>query len=153
MTSLKLVALDDEDLKVLSAHMQDAILRVKDMVWEPGKSRFVALMNRFDWHQAQASAGTKSVSKADKKPYGRHRCALRFDQVSNVQLKNIEVGGGDTTLVLLAVNFKPAELPSGQIELIFAGNCSIRLNVECIEVELTDLGTGWKVRSQPEHEG
>jgi Protein of unknown function (DUF2948) len=153
MASLKLVALDEEDLKVISAHMQDAILRVKDMAWEPGSNRFVALMNRFDWPSAQKVATNEPVVKTSKKPYERRRCALRFDRVDSVQLKNISFDKSDTVLELLAISFESDELPSGTIELVFADNCSIRLNVECIEAELNDMGVGWNVRSQPEHEG
>ncbi len=147
MTSLTLVALDTGDLEVLSAHMQDAILRVVDMTWEPASHRCVALMNRFDWPQADAGANS------GKKPYERHRCALRFDHVNAVKLKNIEIGQRNKTLSLLTIRFEAGEAPSGSIELIFADHCSIRLDVECIEAELTDLGEGWRVRSKPEHEG
>jgi hypothetical protein len=152
--SLKLLALDEDDLEVLSAHMQDAILRVVDMAWEPGSNRFVALMNRFDWPKAHKLAEDDLQGNRTKKPYDRCRCALRFDHVENVQLKNITVGKKhNATLELLAIRFEPGDLPSGKIELIFAGDCSIRLQVDCIEAELTDLGPGWKVCSQPEHEG
>ena len=153
MASLKLVALDEEDLKVISAHMQDAILRVKDMAWEPGSNRFVALMNRFDWPSAHKVATNEPVAKNRKKPYEPRRCALRFDRVDGVQLKNISFDKPDTVLELLAISFETDELPSGAVELVFAENCSIRLNVECIEAELNDMGVGWNVRSQPEHEG
>ena len=150
MTSLKLVAFDKADLEVLSVHMQDAILRLVDMSWDPASRRFVALMNRFDWLQAgEASAGSKPL----KKPYERHRCALRFDHVNAIQLKNIEPARRNTTLSLLAIQFEPGDPPSGKIELIFADHRSIRLDVECIEAELTDLGEGWSVRSKPQHEG
>lgn len=148
MTSLKLVALDEPDLEVLSVHMQDAILRAQDMAWEPAQNRFVALMNRFDWQQAQEVEAGK---KTGPKPYERHRCALRFDHVKRVRLKNIEPGDQKATLSLLAIRFAAGDLPSGEIELIFADNCSIRLNVDCIEAEMSDLGEAWSVRSKPEH--
>ena len=151
MTALKLVAFDEADLQVLSVHMQDAILRLVDMSWEPSSHRFVALMNRFDWQQADIESGSAPTSR--KKPFERHRCALRFDHVNAIQLKNIEIGCRNTTLSLLAIQFEPDDPPSGKVELIFADDCSIRLNVECIEAELTDLGVGWSVRSKPEHEG
>ncbi len=150
MTSLKLVALDKADLDIFCVHMQDAILRTVDMLWDPASHRFVALMNRFDWQDADAaSSGSKQV----RQRFQRHRCALRFDHVNGVQLKNIEIGQRNTTLSLLTMRFEPDDEPSGKIELIFAGDCSIRLDVECIEAELTDLGKGWNVRSKPEHEG
>ena len=153
MASLKLVALDEEDLKVVSAHMQDAILRVEDMAWEPGSNRFVALLNRFDWPSADRLADNETVAKNPKKPYQRRRCALRFDCVTNVQLKNISFDNRTAVLELLAISFEADEMPSGTVELIFADHCSVRLQVECIEAELSDLGPGWGTRSRPEHEG
>ena len=152
MTSLKLLALDEEDLKILSAHMQDAIMRVEDMIWHPGAMRFAALMNRFDW-QVALDAEKKGAGKTREKHYERRRCALRFDQVTGVQLKNIDLDKADLTLELLAINFESTEPPSGLVELIFANDCSIRLNVECIEAELTDMSPGWKARSKPQHDG
>ncbi len=153
MTALKLVALDEEDLKVVSAHMQDAVLRVRDMAFEPGARRFVALMNRFDWPTAHMVDGDETISGSRKKPYERRRCALRFDYVDGVQLKNISFDKGDAVLALLAIRFEADELPSGMVELVFADNCSLRLNVECIEAELSDIGPGWSTASRPEHEG
>ena len=66
-------------------------------------------------------------------------------------MKNIDIEKRSGTLELLTISFEPLEAPSGVIELIFADHCSIRLDVECIEAELSDLGPGWKVRSKPEH--
>ncbi len=139
MALLKLLALDEKDLEVISAQMQDAILRVEDMVWEPGAGRFVALMNRFDWQSSESG------------PYERARCSLRFDHVKAVQLKKIDPRKRAQVLELLTISFEAGEAPAGIIELIFADHCAIRLDVECIEAELSDLGPGWQVRSKPQH--
>ena len=136
-----MLALDEEELKIISAQMQDALLRIEDMAYEPGAQRFVALMNRFDW------------SKADKGSYERRRCALRFDKVQRVRLKNLRPGEERVPLELLAIRFEAGEPPAGHIELIFAGDCAIRLDVEYIEAQLSDLGPGWAARSKPDHEG
>ncbi len=141
MALLKLLALDEDDLKIISAHMQDALLRIEDMAFEPGAQRFVALMNRFDW------------TKADGNSYERRRCALRFDRVERVRLKNLRPGEKRAPLELLAIRFEAGEPPGGYVELIFAGDCAIRLDVEYIEAELKDLGPGWAARSKPDHEG
>ena len=153
MASLKLLALDEQDLEVISAHMQDAILRVKDMAWEPGSHRFVAVFNRFDWPTAHGLDAGEAVVKAAKKPYKRCRCAVRFDCVEAVSLKKIRFDRPEAVLELLAIRFEAGEAPSGTVELIFAGNHSIRLRVECIEAELSDLSPCWGAHSQPEHEG
>ena len=153
MALLKLLALDEQDLEIISAHMQDAILRVEDMAFEPDSHRFVAVFNRFDWPTAHRLGEQEAVANTGKKPYERCRCALRFDYVEQVQLKRIKFDRPDTVLELLAIRFETGEAPSGMVELIFADNYNIRLRVECIEAELSDLSPCWGARSQPEHEG
>ena len=71
MDQLKFVVLDDEDLAVVSAHLQDAVLKVSDVMWRPQEKRLVLALNRFDWESAQA----------DRPAYRRRRAALRFERV------------------------------------------------------------------------
>jgi len=141
MPLIKLIALDEEDLQVISAQMQDAILRPEDMTYDADSQRFVALMNRFDWSQA--------LQHGEKQ---RRRCALRFDRVQRVRLKKLRPHEKRPPLELLAIRFEAGEAPAGHIELIFAGDCAIRLDVEYIEAELKDMGPGWKARSIPDHD-
>ena len=77
MTPLKLLALDVEDLQVVSSHLQDAVVRVGDMAYVPSQKRFAAILNRFDWESAEK----------DGKGYKRLRTALRFDGVLRAQHK------------------------------------------------------------------
>jgi Protein of unknown function (DUF2948) len=144
MEQLKLIALDEEDLSVVSSLLQDAVLRVADMTYVPAKKRFAAVLNRFDWEQA--------VKESDK-DFRRRRVALRFDRVFGAQLKNVKPGASERVLSLLAVNFEPGEPPSGHVTLTFSGDASIQLQVECIEAELRDLGPAWRTRSKPVHPG
>ena len=141
MPALKLLALDDEDLKVVSAHLQDAVVRVQDMAYEPKRSRFAALLNRFDWQDAGASGSD----------FQRRRTALRFDRVLGAQIKNINLDATTAVLSLLSINFEPSELPEGHVTLTFAGGGSIRLHVECVEAELRDLGPVWNTPNKPTH--
>jgi hypothetical protein len=143
MTPLKLIALDEEDLAVVSSLLQDAVIRVADMTYLPGQKRFAAVLNRFDW---------ESAVKEDR-TYRRRRTAIRFDRVFGAKMKNVKPGAGDRVLSLLALNFEPDEPPSGYVTLTFSGDVSIRLQVECIEAELRDLGPAWRTRSKPEHPG
>ena len=145
MKTLKLIALDEEDLAVLSSLLQDAVVRVADMTYVPAQKRFAAVLNRFDWEKASQGS--------DGKDYRRRRTALRFDRVFGAQLKNVKPGAGERVLSLLAVSFEPAEAPSGRVTLTFSGDASIQLQVECIEAELKDLGPAWRTRSKPEHPG
>ncbi len=144
MTPLKLIALDEEDLAILSSHLQDAVVRVEDIAYLPGQKRFAAVLNRFDWERATVEGG---------EAYQRRRAALRFDRVLGAKLKNIKLTARERILSLLAVSFEPGEAPSGKVTLFFSGDASILLEVECIEGELKDLGPVWRTRSKPQHPG
>jgi hypothetical protein len=146
MIELKLLALDAEDLAVISAHLQDALLQVGDMAYLPKQKRFVALTNRFDWTTA-----VRRDRKRKPPSYERHRSALRFDRVLTAQVNGIDLQARQQVLELLAIQFEQTEAPAGTITLVFAGGGAIRLNVECIEAELRDLGAAWKARYKPEH--
>jgi hypothetical protein len=146
MEPLKLIALDEDDLSVVSSLLQDAVLRVADMTYVPAQKRFAAVLNRFDWETAA------KVDEKDKE-FRRRRSALRFDRVFGAQLKNIKPRASERVLSLLAVSFEPKEPPSGHVTLYFSGDASIQLEVECIEVELRDLGPQWRTRSKPQHPG
>lgn len=144
MTPLKLIALDEEDLAILSSHLQDAVVRVEDIAYLPGQKRLAAVLNRFDWEKA---------TEGEAKAYQRRRTALRFDRVLGAKLKNIKLTARERILSLLAVSFEPGEAPSGKVTLFFSGDASILLEVECIEAELKDLGPVWRTRSKPQHPG
>jgi Protein of unknown function (DUF2948) len=142
MIPLKLLALDDEDLQVISSHLQDAVVRVGDMAYVPSQKRFAAILNRFDWESAQ-----------DGKSYQRRRTALRFDRVLRAQHKDLKPEKPDRVLSLLAIQFQAGDAPSGKVTLIFSGEVVIQLDVECVEVELRDLGPAWGTRNKPHHPG
>lgn len=145
MQPLKLIALDQEDLKIVSAHLQDAVLRVGDMAYMPSQHRFAAIANRFDWEGAIAADG------GNRKRFERRRTALRFDRVLGAQILNISLSATRAVVELLAINFDEVEPPSGVVTLVFAGGGAIRLQVECIEAELRDLGPAWTTRNKPAH--
>jgi hypothetical protein len=145
MSDLKLIALDAEDLSVLSAHVQDAVLKVEEMAYLPRERRFVAILNRFDWNAALTVRRRASVRQ-------RRRAALRFERVTAARLQGIDLKVKSRVLALLAVQFEAARPPGGAVTLLFAGGPAIRLDIECIEVELRDLGAVWAARSRPDHE-
>ncbi len=152
MADLKLIALDGEDLTVVSAHLQDAVVKVADLVYLPREKRFASLLNRFDWSDAAAhGAGGHEVE--DKAQYARRRTALRFERVLAAQVRNISFGDKKRVLNLLAIQFEAdgEHEPSGSISLIFAGDAAIRLKVECIEAEMRDMGGAWATQSKPDH--
>lgn len=147
MQDLKLIALDAEDLTVLSAHLQDAVLRVSEMTFLKGERRFAAVLNRFDWEQGQ------TAGRARKSSFVRRRSGLRFERVLGAQVSGLDLSNKDAVLSLLAVQFEPGEEPGGTVTLAFSGGSAIRLQVECIEAELKDLGAAWSTTRRPEHTG
>lgn len=140
MTDLKLLALDSEDLDVISATTQDAIVRVGDMGYAKADRRFALLMNRYAWEDG---GGNKAGI--------RKRAALHFDRVSGVKVAGIDTNAVDGSLELLTIRFTPGTAPSGWIDLAFAGGGTIRLEVEVLEARLADLGSAWAARAKPEH--
>ncbi|MGA9444746.1 MAG: DUF2948 family protein [Methyloceanibacter sp.] len=143
MTTLKLLALDEEDLQVVSSQLQDAVVRVGDMTYLPSQKRFAAVVNRFDWQSADR----------DGERYRRLRTALRFDRVLGARHKDLAPADKDRVLSLLAIGFEAGEDPSGKVVLYFAGDVTVQLDVECIEAEMRDLGPAWRTRNKPEHPG
>lgn len=141
---LKLLALDDEDLTVISAHMQDAVFRVGDLDYRPANKSFAVAANRFAWEAADRAT----------KGFERCRAALCFKQVKSVRSIGFDRNAKDKVLELLAVLFdQDGEGPDGAIELVLAGGASILLNVDCIEVQLADTGGTWETTLKPRHPG
>ena len=126
----KLIALDADDLAVISAHVQDAAVRVADIIWRQGEKRLVIGMSRIDWDQSIEGEVTPR----------RLLAALRFDRVLACKSRDIDLEAADFGLELLGIEFHAADAPSGSAVLIFADGGALRLDVECLEVELADLG-------------
>ena len=129
---LKLIALDADDLAVISAHVQNARVQTSDIVWRQGEKRLVIGMNRLDWEQALSGETSPR----------RLIAALRFDRVLSCKSRNIDLEAPQTGLDLLGIEFHPGESPGGSAVLLFAQGGALRLDVECLECELTDLGEG-----------
>ena len=127
---LKLIALDPDDLAVISAHVQDARVQPSDIIWRQGEKRLVIGMNRLDWERALAG---------ETEPR-RLIAALRFDRVLACKSRNIELEHPQAVLELVGIEFHPGEAPGGSALLLFNHGGALRLDVECLECELTDLG-------------
>jgi hypothetical protein len=130
-SQLKLIALDAEDLAVISAHVQDARVRTADIVWRQAEKRLVIGMSRLDWEQTLSGGTTPR----------RLIAALRFDRVLACKSRNIDLGAPETVLDLVGIEFHPGEPPRGSALLLFDRGGVLRLDIECLECELTDLGT------------
>src|SRR3954451_2165726 len=128
---LRLIALDPDDLSVISAHVQDARVQASDIVWRQDEKRLVVGLDRLDWEQT-LSGGTAPR---------RMIAALRFARVLACKSRNIDMNRPQAVLELVGIEFHPAEAPGGSALLLFSHGGALRLDVECLECELTDLGT------------
>jgi hypothetical protein len=137
--ALKLIALDREGLGVISAHIQDTCVKRVDMTWLPGQRRFVVAGMRYDWVGAKIG------------PEERVSSVLRFDRVLKVSHLGLSETNSDATLNLLAVAFEKTDPPAGIIILAFADGALVRLDVECVEVELRDMGHRVPAQACPGH--
>jgi Protein of unknown function (DUF2948) len=127
---LKLIALDPDDLAVISAHVQDARVQTSDIIWRQSEKRLVVGMNRLDWEQTMAG-------EAEPR---RLIAALRFDRVLACKSRNIDLEAPEAGLELVGIEFHPGEAPGGSAVLMFSQGGVLRLDVECLECELADLG-------------
>lgn len=144
MDQLKLVALDEQDLKIVSAHVQDAVMKTGDLSFLPSAKRFVVPMNRFAWEAAKARSFFRHRPQ-------RRNSVLHFERVLGAKTSGIARDKPADVLSLLAISFLPMEAPAGIIELIFSGGGTIMLDVECVEARLADLGGAWEAASRPAH--
>jgi hypothetical protein len=137
--AVALAAEDADDLEIISARLQDAVTQVRDLVWLPKTRRFAGLFNRFKWETGENL---------------RVRARLHFDHVLSVRSHNIRSDRRDAVVSLLAIRYQrhDAEDPAGTIELVLSGGGTIRLDVECIDAGLADLGSPWAARARPQHD-
>ena len=140
--NLKLLALNDDDLKVLSAHLQDSVVLVKDIIFLKKSRTFLIMVNRSMWEDIELG-----IFRENK----RIRCAVKFENVLEVKSRNISQKKKDKILELLSID---SEIKNNKKELLitFAGNNEIILIVEEINILLDDVGASWKVKHTPKHE-
>jgi len=142
--TLKLLALDNEDLAVVSAHMQDAVFKCDDLQYWPSKQQFAIAANRFAWEETEKG----------NQPFERRRAAVVFKQVKGVKSTGFDRNDGASVHSLLAVTYdKDGDGPEGSIELVLSGGGAILLDVDCIEVQLADTGGAWETKHKPRHPG
>lgn len=154
MTDLKLLSLDEEDLAILSAHMQDAVFKPADVDYAAKSGVFSVAVNRFVWEKAGKGGGIFRRAKS----FERRRALLTIKRVQAVRSIGISQTDKDQVMNLLAVTFTPkgdgkGDGPEGRLELVCAAGATIALDVECIEVQLADTGGAWETTSRPRHPG
>lgn len=137
---LRLIAQAAEDLPYLAALVQDAVFPITEMTWARRQHRFALLLNRFRWED-------RTAAEREGRPPERVRSLLTFDNVLAVRSQGIDRNDADTVLSLLAVSFLADEKGGGGIELILAGDGAVQLQVEALEVVLTDVSRPYRAPS------
>ena len=140
--NLKLIARVEDDLKVVSAHLQDSIASVSDIANLKKNNIFLMQLNRFMWEDVE-----KGVFRKNK----RIRTILKFENVLEVNSKNINQSKKDKFLDFLAI--ESSQMPDNNYEMriIFAGDSIIKIISEVIEVTLDDQGEAWDTKNKPNH--
>ena len=140
--NLKLIAKTDEDLRVISAHLQDSIASIENIANLKKNKIFLMQLNRFMWEDVE-----KGVFRKNK----RIRTVLKFDNVLEVSSKNISQKNKDKFLDFLAIESNMLPNKNFELKLIFSGDSIIRLVAEVIEVTLDDQGKPWDTKNKPKH--
>jgi len=143
---LRLRAEDTEDLAVISACLQDALVAVRDLAYDQGARSFVLVANRFRWE----GGGAEAAAEGDRTPFERTLCGIIFDEIDGVAYRGFHRSEEDRILALLAIrpNFG---LESGLIDLEFAAGVTIRLSAAAIRCRARDFGEPWPTQWQPGH--
>lgn len=142
MTDLRLSAEDVTDLEIISTCLQDAVTQVRDLAYLPHARRFAMVVNRFRWENEAKGSAT----------HERARAGLHFDNVNAARVRHIAQDRSDGILNLLSVRFEELNAPSGIVTLTFSGGGEIRLEVEALDVHLSDLGLVWETPNLPRHD-
>ncbi len=134
---LRLRAVDQADLAVIAAMLQDALLPMMDVAFQPAESRFVAVANRYRWENKDAPE--------------RVLCAIRLDHARAVRAKGVDRTDRGKILNLLSVSFR--DLPDGpRVGFLFAGGAEIEVAVDALAMTIEDQGEPWPALSTPRHE-
>ena len=137
---LRLLAIDADDLQIVSAALQDAIAHVGDIRYEPGPRRLTIMFNRYRWEGAQGDCGERVFA------------ALQFGDVVRVRHRGMESEDKGALVSCLALDFEPGEAPSGRVLLRFSHGGDLAVEVECIDAVLADVSESWPAARCPDHD-
>ncbi len=141
---LKLRALDGDDLAVVSACLQDAVVPLSEITYLPSERRFALVASRFRWENDGAVGGADSGTEAAVAE--RINCGVVFDRVTRARTRDVDLSDRGQTFDLLAV-----EIRGGDIILVLGGGGEVRLEVERIVCHLQDIGEPWPTQWRPGH--
>ncbi len=136
---LRLLAMDPDDLEIMSAALQDAVTKIGDILWESAAGRLTIAFNRLTWETAET-------------PDARVRAAIQLGCVLRVRSRNLRPTAPDAVLQLLALTFEPGEPPGGRVTFAFADGGDLAAEVECVDAALADVSEPWSPARKPEHD-
>ena len=139
--ALRLLAMDADDLAVISAALQDAVTRIGDISYERNGKTVTLAFNRLRWEAAQ-----------DPGELERVRSAMQLGCVTHVRHRNLRADAKDAALQLLAVSFEAGDTPAGVVTFAFADGGDLAVEVECVDAALADLSEPWPAHHKPAHE-
>lgn len=136
---LRLLAYDAEDLALVSAALQDAVLKLGDIRYEPEMRRLTLALNRYRWEDRRGARE-------------RVRSAVQLGDVAAVRARGLRLGVSEAVVSLLTVEFEASEAPGGALHFRFAGGGDLRVEVDCIDLALADVSQPWPARGVPRHQ-
>ena len=139
---LKLIGKNEEDLKIISAYLQDSVVISRDIIYLKKNRTFIMILNRFMWEDVE-----KGVFRESK----RIRCAIKFEHVLLVKSKRINQKNKNKPLGCLAIKSEKLSSDNYDIKILFSGGSIISLVSEVLEVYMQDLGKAWNVKRIPVH--
>ena len=140
--NLKLIARTVEDLRVVSAHLQDAIVNINDIANLKKNKILLLQLNRFMWEDME-----KGLLRKNK----RIRTILKFENVIKVKSRNINLAGKDKFLDFLTIETNQMTDNNYEMKILFAGDSIVKVTAEVIEVTLDDQGEAWDTKNKPKH--
>ena len=158
--ALKLRAEDGDDLAVISACVQDALVSVRDLIYDRAGHGFTLVANRFRWEGQRPPDGSQpdgtpidGTPEDGAPPFERTHCAVAVGAVEKVSYRGFRRSNNDRILALLAIRVisPPVGDKTGTIDLEFSGGATVRLTVSAIEVRAADVGEPWPTAWQPDH--
>ena len=138
---LRLQAVSSDDLISVSACLQDAAIKVSDIAFIPKAYRFAFVGNRYRWEYDERGKHGQRV-----------RSACRFENVLKTSSKNIPLNIENHVLSFLSIHVEAEADGGATIFLLFSGDASIKLQVECIEAFVEDIGAPWRASRRPHHD-
>lgn len=143
----RVAAKDSEDLAVVAAFLQDAILPAPEMTYDPDSKRFVAILSRFRWERLENGPTGEDGTRL----YERVHTALRFEEVNSVRSVKIDRTDPKLMMNLLSIGWEKGE--TGEtVDLVFADGATIRLDVARLSCHVEDLGEPWVTPFRPDHD-